>query len=58
MAHFRYINHIRKPDGTLRPWKEYDILAKSEHDLNRGRYKVRCGREAEEIKDKENAINR
>lgn len=28
--HFQYINTIRKPDGTLRDWKEYDTLEKYE----------------------------
>lgn len=27
MEHFRYINTIRKPDGTLRDWKEHNALA-------------------------------
>lgn len=30
MDHFRYINTIRKPDGTLRDWKEHDCLSQYE----------------------------
>lgn len=28
--HFQYINTIRRPNGTLRDWREYDTLEKYE----------------------------
>ena len=30
MQHFKYTDTIRRPDGTLRPWEEYNILSKYE----------------------------
>lgn len=34
MQHFRYINTIRRPDGSLRPWGEYDKLSRYEDNCN------------------------
>lgn len=32
MNHFRYIDTIRKPDDSLRDWKEHDILTNYENN--------------------------
>lgn len=37
MQHFRYVDIIRRPDGTLRPWKEHDILARYDAYCNEAR---------------------
>jgi len=54
--HFRYIDTIRRPDGTLRPWREHDVLARSEDYYNgvrRDEYSYRA--EATRIKKMEYA---
>jgi len=53
--HFRYIDTIRRPDGTLRPWDEHDILVKYERytDGNAGRNTHFSCLAALEIKDRE-----
>lgn len=54
MDHFRYVNHIRKLDGTLRRWDEYNTLARSEDGINLGtQYRVGVIPEADRIKAEE-----
>lgn len=54
MQHFRYINTIRRPDGSLRPWREHDILERSESFYNESRMDHSSYKnEATRVKDRE-----
>lgn len=56
MQHFRYIDTISRPDGTLRPYKEQTILAKYEqwcNELTRDAPRADEIFEARQIKDRE-----
>lgn len=35
MTHYKYIDVVRRPDGTLRPWEEYDTLSRYEDSISR-----------------------
>jgi len=55
--HYRYIDVVRRPDGTLRPWDEHNILC---HYERKAQYFDDMGygmafpcKEALDIKDKE-----
>lgn len=58
MEHFKYVNIIRKPNGKLRDWEEYDILSRYEIECNhpivgRTREVIRTAHLARTIKEKE-----
>ncbi len=55
MDHFRYINTIRRPDGTLRDWKEHNLLAMHEHILDNP-YNFMSNRQTEVDKIKDDEI--
>lgn len=52
MERYRHINIIRKPNGKLRNWKEYNILAKYERNCDVADYNFPCD-EARDIKNNE-----
>lgn len=35
MTHYKYVNVVRRPDGSLRPWEEYNALSKYEDNCTR-----------------------
>lgn len=52
--HYKYVNPIRKKDGTLREWDDYDFLSRLENsqDQSAGHYTFWQERERQEWKHK------
>lgn len=52
--HFKYVNVVRKPDGSLREWEEYDDLVTLENsqDMTHCRYTHGDERRLQEWKHK------